>query len=131
MDDSSIIGINSIELSASPANLKERTKTEHSSETSSENLHQLDKECRNRNLNLGQEGSGETRQSAVPPPRPPPLARRFAAPYRALVNSRFLRQPFCSFARHYFFAAPWKIFAASSEVLPHPLIFFPADVAIS
>ena len=40
----------------------------------------------------------------------PPPGCQSAAPYRALVNSRFLRQPFFLLAT--FFAAPWRIFAA-------------------
>ena len=42
-----------------------------------------------------------------------PPGRQFAAPYRALVNSGFYGDLFCS---PIFFAAPWPIFAA-------PIIF--------
>ena len=65
--------------------------------------------------------SGETRQSAAP-------GRQFAAPYRVLVNSRFLRRtfffPFFFLCSPLFFAAPGGIFAA-------PKIFCPSAVAKS
>ena len=61
----------------------------------------------------------------------PPPGRQFAAPYRALVNSRFLRRPFF-FCSPLVFAAPWRIFAAPWRIFAAPIIFFcPSAVAES